>query len=97
MDDFQPMKRGEWGFPAVQKPEQVEAQAQKNADLRDAMDDECDMLTIAWLDGFHRGKEKRPWVDLTHEQKQHLNDVLNLEGRFAVIDAIAEALKGNNK
>ena len=58
MDDFQPMKRGEWGFPAVQQPEQVEAQAQKNADLRDAMDDEGDMLTIAWLDGFHRGREQ---------------------------------------
>lgn len=56
MDDFQPMKRGDWGFPAVQKPEQIEAQAQKNNDLRDAMDDEGDMLTVAWLDGYHRGR-----------------------------------------
>jgi hypothetical protein len=79
MKEFEPMKRGEWGFPAVQKPETVEAQAQKNEDLRDAMDDEGDMLTIAWLDGFHRGKEKRPWVGLTDEE------VLDLFGKFTAM------------
>ena len=57
MEDFKPMKRVEWGFSAVQKPEYIEAQAQKNNDLRQAMDDEGDMLTVAWLDGFHRGRE----------------------------------------
>lgn len=80
MDDFQPMKRGEWGFPALQKPEQIEAQAQKNSDLRDAMDDEGDMLTIAWLDGFHRGKEKRPWVDLTDDELREF-DIDPVEAR----------------
>lgn len=36
------------------------------------------------------------WMGLTHDQKQNLNEALNLNGRFAVIDAIEAVVKGNN-
>ena len=39
---------------------------------------------------------QKEWVGLSHDQKMHLNDVLNLQGRFAVIDAIEQAVKTNN-
>jgi len=39
---------------------------------------------------------KREWVGLTLEQKQHLNEVLNLQGRFPIIDAIEAKLKEKN-
>jgi len=38
----------------------------------------------------------REWVGLTLEQKQHLNEVLNLQGRFPIIDAIEAMLKEKN-
>ncbi len=36
------------------------------------------------------------WVDLTLEQKHYLDDVLNLQGRYAIIDTIAAKLKELN-
>ena len=39
---------------------------------------------------------KREWVGLTVEEKQYLNEVLNLQGRFPVIDAIEAKLKEKN-
>jgi len=76
MNEFEPMKRGEWGFPepAVQQ----------------AVDNESDMLTIAWLDGFHRGKEKRPWVDLTDDELREF-DIDPVEARKLIAK-----LKGKN-
>jgi hypothetical protein len=39
---------------------------------------------------------KREWVGLTDEDKHYLNEVLNLQGRFPVIDAIEAKLKEKN-
>lgn len=39
---------------------------------------------------------KREWVGLTNEDKQYLNEVLNLQGRFPIIDAIEAKLKEKN-
>jgi len=39
---------------------------------------------------------QRTWVGLTDEQKHQLNQSLNLQGRFPVIDAIEAICKGNN-
>jgi hypothetical protein len=36
------------------------------------------------------------WVGLTHEEKHYLNDVLNLQGRFAIIEVIEAKLKEKN-
>jgi uncharacterized UPF0160 family protein len=38
----------------------------------------------------------REWVGLTHEEKHYLNDVLNLQGRFAIIEVIEAKLKEKN-
>jgi len=38
----------------------------------------------------------REWVALTDEDKRYLNEALNLQGRFPVIDAIEAALRSKN-
>lgn len=40
---------------------------------------------------------RREWVGLTDEEKHQLNDALNLQGRFRIIDAIEAKLKERNK
>tara|TARA_R110000868_G_scaffold88841_3_gene247530 strand:+ start:345 stop:752 length:408 start_codon:yes stop_codon:yes gene_type:complete len=39
----------------------------------------------------------KQWVGLTDEDKHYLNEVLNLQGRFPIIDAIEAKLKEKNK
>ena len=39
---------------------------------------------------------KREWQGLALEDKQYLNEVLNLQGRFPIIDAIEAKLKEKN-
>ena len=39
---------------------------------------------------------EREWVGLTDEEKQYLNEVLNLQGRFPIIEAIEAKLKKKN-
>ena len=39
---------------------------------------------------------KREWQGLTDEDKHYLNEVLNLQGRFPIIDAIEAKLKEKN-
>ena len=46
-------------------------------------------------DGPCYQKEKK-WVGLTGEEKHYLNEVLNLQGRFPIIDAIEAKLKEKN-
>ena len=41
-------------------------------------------------------RHNNQWVGLTHEEKLYLNDVLNLQGRFPVIEAIEAKLKEKN-
>jgi hypothetical protein len=36
------------------------------------------------------------WVGLTDEEKHYLNEVLNLQGRFPIIEAIEAKLKEKN-
>ncbi len=43
---------------------------------------------------FHR--PQRTWVGLTDEDKHYLNEVLNLQGRFPIIEAIEAKLKEKN-
>lgn len=38
----------------------------------------------------------RKWVGLTHEEKHQLNDALNLQGRFPIIETIEAKLKEKN-
>ncbi len=38
----------------------------------------------------------REWQGLTYEDKHYLNEVLNLQGRFPIIDAIESMLKEKN-
>jgi hypothetical protein len=49
---------------------------------------------------YHGGKpwpvQPKPWVGLTLEDKRYLNEVLNLQGRFPVIEAIEAKLKEKN-
>ena len=40
--------------------------------------------------------QKREWVGLTLEDKHYLNEALNLQGRFPVIEAIEAKLKEKN-
>ena len=39
---------------------------------------------------------RKPWVGLSLDEKHALNDALNLNGRFAVIDTIEAKLKEKN-
>ncbi len=39
---------------------------------------------------------QRQWVGLTLEDKQRLDEVLNLQGRFPIIDAIEAKLRDKN-
>ena len=41
-------------------------------------------------------ESKKGWVGLTDEDKHYLNEVLNLQGRFPVIDAIEAKLREKN-
>jgi hypothetical protein len=45
---------------------------------------------------LYRAPPKRGWVGLTDEEKHYLNDVLNLQGRFAIIEVIEAKLKEKN-
>jgi hypothetical protein len=49
---------------------------------------------------YHDGKPwpvaPKPWVGLTLEDKRYLNEALNLQGRFPVIEAIEAKLKEKN-
>jgi hypothetical protein len=38
----------------------------------------------------------KEWVGLTDEEKHQLNEVLNLQGRFPIIEAIEAKLKEKN-
>ena len=38
----------------------------------------------------------REWVGLTDEDKHYLNEALNLQGRFPIIDAIEAKLRKKN-
>ena len=61
---------------------------------------ESDDLTAAYMSGVYDGKNKyapqRTWVGLTDEEKHQLNDALNLQGRFPIIDAIEAKLREKN-
>jgi len=43
-----------------------------------------------------KGIRESEWVGLTHEERHQLNDVLNLQGRFPIIEAIEAKLKEKN-
>ena len=45
---------------------------------------------------IHTCTPKREWQGLTDEDKHYLNEVLNLQGRFPIIDAIEAKLKEKN-
>lgn len=45
----------------------------------------------AWYDS-----EQPTWIGLTFEEKLQLNDALNLQGRFPIIDAIEALLRSKN-
>lgn len=44
----------------------------------------------------HEYNLPKEWQGLTNEEKHRLNDALNLQGRFPIIDAIEAALKEKN-
>ena len=45
---------------------------------------------------LYTSPQRKPWVGLTLDEKHALNDALNLNGRFAVIDTIEAKLKEKN-
>ena len=58
---------------------------------------------IAYVFGWFKALEsvrgqpaQHTWVGLTEGDKQYLNEVLNLQGRFPIIDAIEAKLKEKN-
>jgi hypothetical protein len=57
---------------------------------------------VAWmmlenkLVPIHTAPLQREWQGLTDEEKHYLNEVLNLQGRFPIIDAIEAKLKEKN-
>ena len=46
---------------------------------------------------IEQAEKPRQWQGLTDEEKHQLNDALNLQGRFRIIDAIEAKLKERNK
>jgi len=44
----------------------------------------------------HMLTQQRRWVGLSEEQKRQLNESLNLQGRYPIIDAIEAKLKEKN-
>jgi hypothetical protein len=52
--------------------------------------------TVFGLEPLYTAPPKREWVGLTDEEKHYLNDVLNLQGRFAIIEVIEAKLKEKN-
>jgi hypothetical protein len=50
MEDFEPMKRGAWGFPATSKPDYVKEQAQKTLEVRQLVDTKAN--TVKYRDAF---------------------------------------------
>ena len=53
-----------------------------------------DDLTIAYMSGFYDGKKR--WVGLTDEEMRQLDEALNLQGRYPIIQAIEAKLKAKN-
>ena len=49
-----------------------------------------------WNGDCPENKPKREWVGLTDEDKHYLNEVLNLQGRFPIIETIEAKLKEKN-
>ena len=45
---------------------------------------------------LYTAPQRREWVGLTLDEKKGLNDALNLQGRFPIIDAIEAAIKEKN-
>jgi hypothetical protein len=52
--------------------------------------------TVLAVEPLYTAPSKREWVGLTDEDKHYLNEVLNLQGRFPVIDAIEAKLRSKN-
>jgi len=59
-----------------------------------AADDFFKMIADRNPNPFH--SPQRTWVGLSEEQKRQLNESLNLQGRFPIIEAIEAICKGNN-
>jgi len=57
---------------------------------------------VAWmmlenkLVPIHTAPPQREWQGLTDEEKHYLNEVLNLQGRFPIIEAIEAKMKEKN-
>jgi hypothetical protein len=45
---------------------------------------------------YEKGIRESEWVGLTDDEKHELNDALNLQGRFPIIEAIEAKLKEKN-
>ena len=57
----------------------------------------CHGAAAALRAAIEQAKKPRQWQGLTDEEKHQLNDSLNLQGRFPIIDAIEAKLKERNK
>lgn len=45
---------------------------------------------------YEKGIRESEWVGLTDDEKHELNDALNLQGRFPIIEAVEAKLKEKN-
>jgi hypothetical protein len=57
---------------------------------------ELQAMVVARAIEKDRAAQPAPWVGLTLEDKRYLNEALNLQGRFPVIEAIEAKLREKN-
>jgi hypothetical protein len=79
---------------ALAKQEQGEPVAWMKPDA--LCDRSCMYVCTEGFTKFPECATKNEWVGLSEEQKRQLNESLNLQCRYPIIDAIEAQCKGNN-
>jgi hypothetical protein len=80
----------------------VEDEALKEFPMKDMANDWCVHKKLSgsscayWIRPLYTAPPKREWVGFTNEEKHELNDALNLQGRFPIIETIESKLKEKN-
>jgi hypothetical protein len=90
---------------ALREPEQEPDDIASIIACRDMLDaqpvlprteQEPDELNIAYMSGLYDGKKKRPWVDLTEQQRNDIEDACEMIIGKPAFDLINAKLKANN-
>ena len=79
-----------------EKKEQPEQEPVANGIIRTLISVDKDGIETWKHEPFYTSPPQREWVGLTDEEKHQLNNALNLQGRFPIIDAIEAKLREKN-